>query len=557
MDEDLDISLCINNDLVFNSIIEDIDENGDKWAFRNSIDGGTDKHIYNDENLYRAIVKARGNKIGQISNLSTILSGVRIQKQLPNLKLKNGELISKFDLRKRINDKYYKLYKSIEDDKNLDEIDKANEQKKLNENRNIEIAIELDNAEKINGKYTDENHKQNIINNFQANKVDMYIVLQISMLAIDSPKTGLPIDKEEKFMKEYIAKNKDGVRERKPLYIYHSKYKHADKTIKYNEVEYTDSLLNNFCRRIMQTYGFKAREVLSKDYKDKKLINMLRKISEETNDDVLEKITKINNDYHDKLDNVVIEKNGKKIEINKLINKLREKRKTKEYKENEAYAHAIEEGLKMSYDDRRPIYDRILLETDDIIKDEIIGKYSTREVLKAIGEAKGNKEYRGNKVNIKSSFITNHFFDLLDEYMTEKFDSKHAFIEDENGKYRHLFKNYSKKEDIKLKEDKLGEKEINRIGIKNGDTVPLKTDLRSLSEEDKNKININEIVTVTFKDGYLFTENEDKIQVLLGKVHNNKGKYYPEENREFKVKSAAIYPNKKMDKAGIAFNLWY
>ncbi|XTR36480.1 hypothetical protein ACQQ2T_07900 [Paraclostridium tenue] len=557
-DEDLDIVLSIHSPIVYNSVIEDIDENGVKWAFRNSIDGGTDEQIYNNENLYKAIVAGRGNKIGQISNQSAILSGVRMQKQLPNLKLKSGELISEFDLRKRINDKYNKLHQAIEDDKTLDEIDKANELKKLNENRNMEIAIVLANAEKINEKYTDEDHKQNIINNFQANKVDMYIVLQISMLAIDSPKTGLPTDKEEKFMKEYIAK-RDGVRERKPLYIYHAKYKQADKTVKYNQVEYTDSLLNNFCRRIIKEYGFKAREVLSKEYEDKKLIRLLRKIKEEVNKEVKEKIEKINNDYHDKLDNVVIEVDGEKIEINKEINKLREIRKTKEYRENESYAYTVEEDLKMLYDLRKPRYDRIQLETDDIIKEEIIGKYPTREVLRTLGEAKGNKKYRGNYVNIKSSFITNHFFDLLDEYMTEEFDSKYAFIEDENGKYRHLFKNYSKREDIELKKEKLGEKEMNRKGIKNGDIVPLKTDLRSFSEADKNKINTNEIKVVTFKDGYLFTENKDKIQISLGKVYDNsnKGKYYPEENREFRVKSANIYPNRKMDKAGMEFNLWY
>ncbi|CEK33562.1 hypothetical protein UMC2_08121 [[Clostridium] sordellii] len=557
-DEDLDITISLSSPIIYNSVIEDIDENGVKWVFRNSIDGGTDEQIYNNENLYKAIVAGRGNKIGQISNISAILSGVRMQKQLPDLKLKSGELISEFDLRKRINDKYNKLHQAIEADKTLDEIDKANELKKLNENRNMEIAIVLANAEKMNEKYTDEDHKQNIINNFQANKVDMYIVLQISMLAIDSPKTGLSIDKEEKFMKEYIAK-KDGVRERKPLYIYHAKYKQADKTVKYNQVEYTDSLLNNFCRRIMKTYGFKAREALSKNYKDKKLINLLRDINEEVNDEVKEKIEKINNDYHDKLDNVVIEVDGEEIEVNKEINKLREIRKTKEYRENESYAYIVEEDLKRFYDLRKPLYDRIQLETDDIIKDEIIGKYPTREVLRTLGEAKGNKKYRGNYVNIKSSFITNHFFDLLDEYMTEEFDSKYAFIEDENGKYRHLFKNYSKREEIKLKKEKLGEKEMNRKGIKNGDTVPLKTDLRSFSEEDKNKININEIRVVTFKDGYLLAENEDKIQISLGKVYDNsnKGKYYPKENREFRVKSANIYPNRKMDKAGIEFHLWY
>ncbi|WP_290060239.1 hypothetical protein [Paraclostridium bifermentans] len=551
-DEDLDISLCIDNEIIYNSVIEDIDENGVKWAFRNSIDGGTNKQIYNDKNLYKAIIQGRGNKIGKLANWNCICSDVT-QKQLPNLKLKNGELISDFDLRKRINNKYKELHKVIDDDSSLDEYDKYNEHSKLKVNKAIELQMEIISAKNIEDEYTEENHKQNITDNFKANKIDMYILLQTQMIAIDSPKTGLDIDEEEKFIKEYIMCNK-GI---KPRFIYHAKYKQADKIVKYHQVEDSDSLLNNFCRRIMQTYGFKARENLSKKYKDEKLINMLRSISDVTNDEVKEKIEKINNGYHDKLDNVLIEIDGEKIEINKEINKLRDKRKTKEYRENETYAYEVEEDLKIFYDIRRPLHDRILLETDDIIKDEIIGKYSTKEVLKALGEAKGNKEYRGNKVNIKSSFITNHFFDLLDEYMTEEFDSKHAFIEDENGKYRHLFKNYSKKEDMNLSKDKLGEKEMNRIGTKNGDTVPLKTDLRSFSEEDKNKININEIKVVMFKDGYLFVENEDKIQISLGKVYDNKGKYYPEENRVFRVKSANIYSNRKMDKAGIDFNLWY
>ena len=555
-DEDLDITLVINNDVIYNAVIEDKDENGDIWYFYNQFDGDLKEDVYNDSNLYEAILSARGNKIGFLSNIGTVCSGSRMQKQLPNLKLKDGTIISEFELINGIHDKYKQKLKIINGDSYINEEDKCELQKGLIERERTELERTLAESEIV--EYTEEQHRENILKNFKSNKVHMYFLLYSQMKAIDSPKTGLSIDEEVEFITKHIAKGKNGKKEKKPRYVYHAKYKQKDKVVKYYEVTDSDSLLNNFCRRIMKKYGFKAREVLSKRYKDKKLIDMLRGIEVEKNEELIDKITKINNDYHDKLDSVEVEIDGKLIKINKDINNLKEKRKDIEYKNDESYALQIEDKINKLYNLRRPAYDRILLETDEIIRNEIIDKYTTKEILRSLGEAKGNKEYCGNKVNIKSTFITTYFFDQIVEYMIETCKDPHHFDEDENGKYRYLFKNYSKQE-INISNDQLGKKEINRIGIKNGDTVSLKTDLRSFSEEDKNKINTNEIKVVTFKDGYLFTENEDKIQISLGKVHDNsnKGKYYPEKNREFKVHSAYIYPNRNMDKAGIEFSLWY
>ena len=227
MDEDLDITLCIDNNTVYNSVIEDVID-GIIWHFRNQFDGGSNKEIYTNENLYKAIVEGRGNKIGELSNVGSICSN-RMHRQLPEWRYEKA-LMSEFDIRENLYNKY----------KDMDGIDKADI------NNFIERDYKLGISKCKKEPYDTEDHRQNVLHNFQKEKVNLYFLLYAQMKAIDSPKTGLKIDEELKFIDKYI-KNKG---ELKPRFIYHAKYKKLDKTVEYRKTQDSNTLLNNFARRI-------------------------------------------------------------------------------------------------------------------------------------------------------------------------------------------------------------------------------------------------------------------------------------------------------------------
>lgn len=488
MDEDLDITLCIDNDIIYNSVIKDKDENGTVWHFRNQFDGGSNKQIFDEENenLYKAIVEGRGNKIGQLSNVGATCSN-RMQLQLPEWK-SEYILTSEFDMREYLYNKY----------KDMDGIEK----------KDILGFIERDYKKGIAKcnkiTYTDNEHRQNILDNFQNEKVNLYFLLYAQMKAIDSPKTGLSIDEELKFIDEYI-KNKG---ELKPRFIYHAKYKKLDKTVKYRNTQDSNTLLNNFARRINNQYGFKARELYDIDYDDKELIKLLRSVDVEVSDELKDKLTELSNDWHNK--------RAELLESIKLT-ELRETKKTNiKYKINKEFKESIDDEFSRCIFDRKPKITSIELDIQKRYENEIKGKYTKEEILRAAGDVKGNKKDKfGNRPNITSTFIMKFLFDEIDAYLLEKNNKKGSiYVRCTNGDHRFLFSNY-KKEDIELKELKLGKDELLNRAVSRKVATKINTDIRKMDIKEEVLENLTQIKV---ENGEVFT---NKTRISLGKIYED------------------------------------
>lgn len=489
MDEDLDITLCIDNDIIYNSVIEDVID-GTIWHFRNQFDGESNKEIYTDENLYQAIVEGRGNKIGELSNVGSICSN-RMHKQLPEWRCEHV-LMSEFDIKETLYNKY----------KNMEGIN----EKDIHKFTERDYQLGISKCEKE--PYDIEDHRQNVLNNFKNEKVNLYFLLYAQMKAIDSPKTGLKIDEELKFIDEYI-KNKG---ESKPRFIYHAKYKKLDKSVEYRNTQDSNTLLNNFARRINETYGYKARELYDMDYDDEHLIKILRSINEEVSDELKDKLTELSNDWH--------KKRAELPESIKLA-ELRETKKTNiEYKINKEFKENIDDEFNRCVFKRKPEVAKIELDIQKRYENEIKGQYTKEEILRAAGDVKGNKVVKfNNKANITSTFIMKFLFDELDAYLLEKNNKEGSiYVECTNGDNRFLFKNY-KKTDIELKELTLGKDQLINAAVSRKVSVIAKTDIRGM---ELNEDVIDGLTHIVVENGEAFKyENEDKTRISLGKIYEN------------------------------------
>lgn len=489
MDEDLDITLCIDNDIIYNSVIEDVID-GTIWHFRNQLDGGSNKEIYTDENLYQAIVEGRGNKIGELSNVGSICSN-RMHKQLPEWRCENV-LMSEFDIRENLYNKY----------KDMDGIDKADI------NNFIERDYKLGTSKCKKEPYDIEDHRQNVLNNFQKEKVNLYFLLYAQMKAIDSPKTGLKIDEELKFIDKYI-KNKG---ELKPRFIYHAKYKKLDKTVEYRKTQDSNTLLNNFARRINDQYGYKTRELFEQKYDDDHLIKILRKINAEVPDELKEKLTKLNNDWH--------EERAELPESIKLAELSETKKTDIRYKVDKEFKENIDDEFNRCIFDRKPRVAEIELDIQKRYENEIKGKYTKEEILRTAGGVKGNKKDKfGNYFNIKSTFIMKFLFDELDAYLLENNNKKGSiYVRCTNGDHRFLFSNY-KKNNIELKELTLGKDELLNRAASNKVTVKVKTDIRKI--EVKEDI-VENLTKVKVENGEVFAIVFGlETRISLGEIYEN------------------------------------
>ncbi|MBX9179353.1 hypothetical protein HCG68_00080 [Paeniclostridium sordellii] len=486
MDEDLDITLCIDNNIVYNSVIEDVID-GIIWHFRNQFDGGSNKEIYTDENLYKAIVEGRGNKIGELSNVGSICSN-RMHRQLPEWRYENA-LMSEFDIRENLYNKY----------KDMDGIDKAD----INNFMERDYKLGISKCKKE--PYDTEDHRQNVLHNFQKEKVNLYFLLYAQMKAIDSPKTGLKIDEELKFIDEYI-KNKG---ELKPRFIYHAKYKKLDKTVEYRKTQDSNTLLNNFARRINDQYGYKTRELFEQKYDDDHLIKkILKKIDVEVSDELKDKLTELSNDWH---------KKRAKLDESITLEELRETKKTNiKYKVNKEFRENIDDEFNKCIFKREPKVAKIELDIQKRYENEIKGQYTKEEILRAAGDVKGNKKDKfGNRPNITSTFIMKFLFDEIDAYLLEKNNKKGSiYVRCTNGDHRFLFSNY-KKEDIELRELKLGKDELLNRAVSRKVAIKINTDIRKMDIKEEVLENLTQIKV---ENGEVFT---NKTRISLGKIYGN------------------------------------
>ncbi|MBC5995485.1 hypothetical protein EAI30_03545 [Romboutsia ilealis] len=472
-DEDTDISFVIDEEIIYNSVIEDIDKDGNRWYFRNQFDGAKpDIRLFNDDNMYKAILRTRGNLIGKLSNYGAKISN-KIQ-ELPcydNVK------------------KCYCDYRELEDKQNFI------------------------NHEKID----DEIIKNHIYNKFQNYKLYSYYTLYLQMVAIDSPKTCVMVGKHDLEPLRNISLGK------KPQYIYYAKYKKEDKLITFNDVSWTNSLLNNYSSRIISLYGYKARSINEKEYNNIHLFKVLTKKNDaEIKDELLQELSNLNNEYNHRRESLDIHKDISEIKV--LLSRVTSK--------------SIEEALKAKLNELNDIknteYTKIDIDISDKYKILIKDKYDYLEILKALSIIKTTK---GNRISTR--FIMEFCFEELIKHLLKLNNGLGTiYTQDENGGIRYLYENY-KKVDAEISEVDLTEKEGYKKKEKLGQLI--KCRVGKLSHKDLTDQAILENKKIYNSKRELLGELFKKVDVENG-VYDVKYDYITDKCNEYKLaKSMSVY----------------
>lgn len=256
-DEDLDTSLCINNEIIYNAVIEDIDENGVKWCFRNQFDGKAKKTLFDDgkENMYKEILDNAGNSIGSYSNC-----GAKISNLMQKLVFKK------------------------------------------NEDETYENAIikDKDGNYKYNPNFTDKDYTDFVRENFQKVKRLSYYTLYLQMVAIDSVKTGEKVSATMVKPINWLLR-----KELKPIYMYHAKYSSGKNSDGYDfpreDNKHKKTILNEFALCINKKYGYNARKDLQPN-NDAFFKLLVFKNNEEVSNKAISNIEKLYNIYIEKQD---------------------------------------------------------------------------------------------------------------------------------------------------------------------------------------------------------------------------------------------------------------
>lgn len=509
-DEDTDISLVIENETIYNSVIEDIDKEGVRWCFRNQFDGKADKRIYDKEkkNMYECILETAGNSIGMLSN-----HGSKISNLIGTIALKSsyGELVSKIEVYQRYKERHKSKY------------DKARNERDADKKKSLytELNESFDRFVKTNYlEVSPKEQKEFTKKQFQEYKLYSYYTLYLQMVAIDSVKTNVKVDKE---MEKPL--NEIGIKKiKKPIYIYHSKYKEINKRVNYSDVGYTDTTLNKFCRTIINELGFKAREKELKQGKSDHIYTVMRSVEKEgytLNDDLLISIGEIYKDYL-KVSNLIKEPTKKLYE---------EKKKIKD----EVELTSMNNKIALSEKERNNKLLKLSLKVNEKIDDDIRSKYKHKEILLALAKYRDESNNR-----IKPYFIFEFFFEELKSVLVERAKGLiTAYVLDDEGSIHYLYKNYKKelkeitdinlsKEDILKKREKLGE-------------------VKKLRINELTYIDVEEGFTVTKKSKYIFIKKKDSDNFeRLGTLFDE---YLNIEDGDYKIVDVKIPKNKKYTEA--------
>lgn len=503
-DFDLDITFCIDESTIYNGVIDDVDENGTVWYFHNQFDGKALKETYNKENMYKRILKGRGNAIGALSNKGAIISN-RIQ-ALPHydidwdcyfsvdddIKAIKEETLSKRNIdnrekwiiiKNRINNRRENLKKDIED-------------------RKIKDYTQLEEKEIEDFMYS----------RFQIFKVYSYYLTLLQMIAIDSPKTGISVDST-------MLKPLNSVIKciKKPRYVYHAKYKKENKTVKYYDTQSSNSLLNVYANYIIKNYGANAREIKDRKYNNNYFHNLLVKgmdKNEAYNLQLVGSLKQIADRW---------QKEKNELEVNTKIKELRKKQEkfkygTKEYME-------IQDKLFPLYQERNEEYTKINIETHNAYY-SIASCYDYEEILRALHKVRTGYETEHGNARINSHFIMEFAYEELRKHLLKLQNGVGtAYEKDDEGdivyfkeRYRKVLKpidttiNITHKEVIASKK-KLGQlTEDKRIGVK-----LLKDNIEDMLvvkvEENGKWTNYNLYgVTTGEKYGFIYPDYQDKVE---------------------------------------------
>lgn len=472
-DEDTDISFVIDEEIIYNSVIEDIDEDGVIWYFRNQFDGTKpDIRLFNDDNMYKAILRTRGNLIGKLSNYGAKISN------------KTQELPCYDNVKK-----CYCDYRELEDKQNF---------------------INYENID-------DEIIKNHIYNKFQNYKLYSYYTLYLQMVAIDSPKTCVMVGKHDLEPLRNISLGK------KPQYMYYAKYKKEDKLITFNDVSWTNSLLNNYSSRIISLYGYKARSINEKEYNNIHLFKVLTKKNDaEIKDELLQELSNLNNEYNHRRESLDIHKDISEIKV--LLSRVTSK--------------SIEEILKAKLNELNDIknteYTKIDIDISDKYKILIKDKYDYLEILKALSIIKTTK---GNRISTR--FIMEFCFEELIKHLLKLNNGLGTiYTQDENGGIRYLYENY-KKVDAEISEVDLTEKERYKKKEKLGQLI--KCRVGKLSHKDLTDQAILENKKIYNSKRELLGELFKKVDVENG-VYDVKYDYITDKCDKYETaKSMSVY----------------
>ncbi|UFH66434.1 hypothetical protein KQH81_07905 [Clostridium cadaveris] len=277
-DQDGDICSVINNEIIYNNVIEDL-------PFISASEGNKNKTIYNRENEIKETIRSRGNLIGKLANLNQKINNECQEIFTCMYQDSEGNLHKEQDLRREL----YKMAKSETDDN--DKINKfidyylANYKKltedvyysiKKNKFYTLEMAREsyIKHCSKENIEFKEDNFKKALnlvfINIFtepkrlmthaykHLYKQDSYRCRQYGMMAIDAPKTGIPVTKDMyKDLSKKYSKNS---------YFY--RYKLDYEESKDQRFNWVNNAININARRINQELMIKKKDI--EDIKDNK-----------------------------------------------------------------------------------------------------------------------------------------------------------------------------------------------------------------------------------------------------------------------------------------------
>lgn len=503
-DTDGDISFVIEEETIYNGVIDDVDENGVKWLFHNQFDGKTLKETYNRKNMYNRIIEGRGNSIGALSNKGAIISN-RIQ-ALPHYDVDWDSYFS-------VDDDIKTIKEEILSKRNIDNREKWTIIKNRINNLRENIKKDIENGKIKDYTQLEEKEIEDFMySRFQMFKVYSYYLTLLQMIAIDSPKTGINVDstmlKPLNNVIKYI---------KKPKYIYYAKYKKENKTVKYYDTESSNSLLNVYANYIIKNYGANARDIKDRKYNNNYFHNLLIKDmdkNEAYNLQLVDSLKQIADRW---------QKKKNELEVNTKIKELREEQKKYKYP-TEKYME-IHDKLFPLYQKRKEEYELIDLETHNAY-DSIASCYDYEEILRALHKVRTGYETEYGNARINSHFIIEFAYEELRKYLLKLNNGVGtAYKIDPDGDIKYFHNTYTKvpkpidptvnithKEVIASKK-KLGQlTEDKRLGVK-----LFKEDIEDMLqvkvEENGKWTNYNLYgVTTGEKYGYIYPKYQDKVE---------------------------------------------
>lgn len=435
-DEDGDMGLCIDNDIIYNSVAPKYKIDSLTYDYINLADGDSVTDIvYNEKTEFESAIEGSGNLIGSISNLGMIVTNT--SQEFTYLNVLTGDFVTYSQLLNAFIKKYgdRKEYKSIKEniktwekllESNLTKESRRKTKKELKEfkneldsayrenlNKKIEELIEEDKVKALKDM-SDAEIKQQFINQFHKNAEFSYYALYLQMLAIDSPKTGLAQEAKEKAkdFKEWV-KDSFGTT-KKPKFIFYSKAENFDSKEAKENAKYSynksHSLLN---KNIGQVYNNVID--VNKKFNWERLEQYFKMLlfnnpTNVLNSTLLIALESIRDNW---------KADREKFEEYKKINgeKIYEFRNKYDYKDH----------------DRSNYYNLIDLKYTKKV-DELLEEYSVNEIA-----------FHLTQIELKSSkFITNCCWTILKSKVDEQFKNVYKYNIDANGEIDWLFKKYTR-----------------------------------------------------------------------------------------------------------------